>query len=307
MSNLRTLKAVAIISFCISGMFTILLMTSGTVGIMGWVLTIGMAVVLELAKCGMFFESISNENLKPALRMAIGAIAVVLIGCSIFASSAYVINQSNAKKNSDIKTSDEYQMELESRNYKKDLYDSNKNDIVELRKQQETIRTDGATAVNSMPRNYIDKRNSQRIDTQNKVDDLQKSIDEKMAQQTKITELLADTLDVNAIKVNSENGYTSMFAYIANLVNDKGDKNPLTPQTLELWFFIFLGFIFELVAVFTAYLYQVKSGKAINLIKKKTDAETEQQKPFVPHIVKNGTDNSTHFEQVEMKLAEGMG
>jgi len=122
MNNPKNLKVVAIVSCVISALFTIILMTSGTVGVVALILTTGMAVILELCKCGFFYEAITNKTLPLPIRISLAVIAALLVGSSIFASAGYVQNQANATKNIQTKESSQYKQLETGKALQQDLY-----------------------------------------------------------------------------------------------------------------------------------------------------------------------------------------
>jgi hypothetical protein len=240
-------------------------MKSGTASILGFILIVGMTAVLELSKCSFLFESLSNTDIAKLIRIPMAIIAVILIGLSIFASSSYILNETNARKNLDIKNSDEYRQMNEGREMKKDVYSVQKKEIEDLKKLQEQTRLDGERMVNAMPSNYRDKRNIQREDTQNRISDIQASINAKSSELSSIANSLENPLDKSNITQKYESGCSAMFIVIANRINGEDTTDPVNPEDLELWFFLFVGIIFELVAVASSYLYLLKTGKGIDI------------------------------------------
>jgi hypothetical protein len=76
-----------------------------------------------------------------------------------------------------------------------------------------------------------------------------------------------------------------MFKAMADMINSSEDykDNPVSASSIEMWFFIGLGIIFELVAILTAYLAQLK-GTLIGFTGKK-DTLTDNSIGFKPKLV----------------------
>jgi hypothetical protein len=264
MNNPTLLRWISIVSFVISGLFTIILMTSGTVGILAFLLTVGMAVVLELCKCGFMYEALSNVKLNPGIRMIMGIISVLLVASSIFASASYVQNQANKTKNIDLEESRQFKELEQGKAFKEDLYSVKKKEIEDLKALQQQQSQKGQEIINSMPKDYITRKNDQRAKTQSQVEETQRLINAKQDELSALGTDLQKPIDTSNLKLNADNGYTAMFQKLADLFNSSEEykNNPVKAESLEMWFFIGLGIIFEFVAVLTAYLAQLKANPA---------------------------------------------
>jgi hypothetical protein len=261
-NNPTVLKSISIIAFIISALFTIQLMTSGTVGITAWILTVGMAIILEACKCGFFYEALSNTKLPKGIRGLLAAIAILLVASSIFASASYVQNQANKTKNKQMKTSSQYKQLEQGKALQQDRYNTLKQEIEKLEALKVQQQQEGDKIVNSMPKNYIDRRNNQRVETQQQIAGTQELIEAKSKELTDLANNLQKPIDTVNLKVNADNGYTAMFQTIAEMINSGDDykDSPVKAEVIEMGFFIGLGIIFELVAVLTAYLSQLKTS-----------------------------------------------
>ena len=288
MNNPILLRTVSGVSFVISGLFTIILMTSGTVGILACILTVGMAVVLELCKCGFMYEALSNLKLNPGIRMIMGIISILLVASSIFASASYVQNQANKTKNIDLEESRQFKELEQGKAFKEDLYGVKKKEIEDLKALQQQQLQKGQEITNSMPKNYITRKNEQRAKTQSQVEETQRLINAKQDELSSLGTDLQKPLDTTNLKLNADNGYTAMFQKLADLFNSSEEykKNPVKAESLEMWFFIGLGIIFEFVAVLTAYLAQLKSNPdSLWSSSKKDNYTTHNTAGFKPEVV----------------------
>jgi hypothetical protein len=300
MNNVLVLKTVSILSFIISAIFTILLMTSNTIGILSFVLTVGMAVILELAKCGFFFEALTNNIIKMPVRILLGAIAILLIFASIFASAAYIQNQTNKAKNVQLQNSESYKQVEQNKKINVELYEIKKKEIEDLKNQINFERNETNKIIESMPANYIDRKNQARIQSQNKIADIQKNIDGKTKELYTLAEKIQITQKIDQNKnILNENGYTSMFENFANILNKNSatQEQKITTETLELWFYVMLGIIFEFVAVLTSYLALQKSNKLAT----KTQNDVVG---FKPTLIKTNEDTK-EFDFIKPKMTIG--
>ncbi|EKD99351.1 MAG: hypothetical protein ACD_22C00284G0001 [uncultured bacterium] len=299
MNNPVILKSISILAFIISALFTIQLMTSGCVGIVATVLTIGMAVVLELSKCGFFYEALSNTKLPTLIRITLAIIAVLLVASSIFASASYVQNQANKTKNKQTKTSSQYKQLEAGKAVQGDLYNVKKKEIDDLKALQEKQQQEGNNIINSMPKDYIDRKNQQRVSTQQNISKIQDTINAKGAELSQIAQNLQTPIDTSTLKLNDDAGYTSMFKAMANMINSNDDykDSPVKAESLEMWFFIGLGIIFELTAILTAYLAQLK-GTSLGVITK-NDSTLNGNIGFKPQLVTANLTDSDHIDGPE--------
>lgn len=282
-------------------------MTSGTVGILAFLLTVGMGIILELAKCGFLFESLSNTKLSMPIRIIMAGIALLLVGASILASASYVQNQANKTKNIQTKTSSQYKQLEQGKALQQDLYNTKKQEIEDLKALQQKQQEEGERIISSMPKNYTDRRNQQRADTQKQIARTQETINQKSTELSQIGANLQAPIDTTNLKINSDNGYTAMFETIADIINDSEEYkgHPIKPEVLEMWFFIGLGIIFELVAVITAYLSQLKSthpqGKAIE----KDTIILNEGIGFKPQVITASKDNGFNDDYIQAKRQIG--
>ena len=310
MNNPKVLKAVSIVAFIISALFTIILMTSGTVGNFAFLLTASMAVILELTKCGFFYEALTNKSLHLPIRISLGVLSILLVGSSIFASAGYVQNQANATKNMQTKGSTQYKQLEQAKSLQTDLYSVKKAEIEDLKKLKQQQQANGDNIVAAMPKNYIDKKNQVRSDTAAQISKTQEIINKRSNELTGINSSLLSPIDTTNLRISSDAGYTAMFQTISTWTGGN-------PESLELWFFIALGVIFEFVAVLTAYLAQLKGGyksynpqpkTKIEIPRPKSDPSENNRIPELTGSTKNGwklsKNNVTIFRPKTNKLSE---
>lgn len=278
MNNPIVLRTTAIVSFIISAIFTIMLMTSGIIDAFPYILTATTSIILELAKCGFIYEALINKNLNKIIRTVMIIISLILIGSSILASSAFILNQANKTKNKQIQSSAQFKQLEQSRLLQQDLYQTKKQEIEDLKALQLNQKDIGTTIVNTMPNNYTDKKNEQRRITSQQIAETQKMIDKKSTELSQLELKLQNPINTASLKINSEHGYTSIFIKMTELINTTKQlkDNPITPEAMEMWFYMLLMVLFEFVTVVTAYLAQLKSKTTTNTVEPFGTTESEQ-------------------------------
>ena len=147
-----------------------------------------------------------------------------------------------------------------------------KNEIEDLKKLKQQQQANGDNIVAAMPKNYIDRKNQARADTAKQIAKTQELINNRSSELTSINESLLSPINTSGLRLNNDAGYTAMFKAIANWMG-----NGTNPESLEVWFYISLGVIFEIVAVLTAYLSQLKS---IDFSRPRSPEPDKVQKPI---------------------------
>jgi hypothetical protein len=286
MSKTVVLKSVAVLSFVISAVFTVKLMTSGTDGLMAYWLTFGMAIIFEVVKCGFFYKSLTDRKLNFGIRVTIGSLAVILFCCSIFASAGYISNNANQNKNTSVKNSTEYKQLEEGRNINKDMYNQKKAEIESLQLNKQKVISDMERIRDSYPKSYITAKENMTKDILSKSQQLQKEIDIKNAELDNVSNKINVPLDVSKLNVLDTTGYSGLFKIVAENLNklESFKNSPLSPAELEMYFFIFLGIVFEFVAIMSVYLAQIE--ECAQGIKVEVRSEPKKIELEPEHIVK---------------------
>jgi hypothetical protein len=262
MNNPSVLKAISGIAFVISAIFTIRLFMSSSVGVVACVLSACMALVLEIAKVGFFYEGLTNKLLNPIIRGTLITISVALVLSSMFASSAYVQNEANKTKNHEIRTSTQYKQAEESRTMQKDLYQEKKNELAALEQNKINAINELTKVRDSYPKNYFTVKENLTREMNKKSAEIQNKIDSKSQELSTIAGGLSSPIDTTKLNVLESKGYSGIFKLVAGLIST--DESPVDPFQLELYFFIILGILFEAVAILSAYLSQLKSPRIID-------------------------------------------
>lgn len=230
MKKKNTFLTISILSFIISAAFSINLFTSNSVGRMATLLMFTSAVVLEMAKWTLLWEGFSGKHNGTLSGILVGLWAFVTIG-SIAASCGYVLNQSNQTQNNALISSTQYKQAEQARQIKISTYNNKAAEIDQLRQQAAEL-----------PKNYFS---------------MKQNIMDKVAQKSKELSSLSDEIK-KPIDVKAElpiSGYSAFFGLMAKLFDEDA-------KMIELWFFIALGIVLELIANVFAYLYQKERNYA---------------------------------------------
>lgn len=259
MKNPIVMKIFAVISFIISGIFTIMLMTSGTVGLIPCLLTAGMAVCLEVAKCGFAYTAIANDSINLVIRVIMGVVAICLVVSSIFASAGFVQNQSNEVKNITIENSTAFQNGQENRKIQQDLYSQKKKEIEQMQLDKQKTIEDMTRSRDNLPKNYITAKQNATAEITKKDAEYQSNINSKSAELSQITKNLQEP--VNLSGTLNTGGYSALFQTFSGWLNKSAasKKDPWTPEQVEFIFFITLSILFEITAVLFSFMAQIKT------------------------------------------------
>ena len=249
---------IAILSFIISGYFSVLLFQSSATTLTEAIPMIAIAIILELAKFSLLRE-LSNSNHAAWLKVSFFSLWVIITLSSIVASAGYVINQTNKATNESIKMSDSYKIKMASRDNQNDLYGTKKQELNNLYTAKENALKDLQTQREALPKNYISKKVEMGVRMNEVEQDYNNRISKISSELSTISNSLAQEVDLSSTQVNSTNGYTAIFQLSADIYN-KNATEKVTASGLELWFFLALGVVLELVANVFAYLSMV-TGK----------------------------------------------
>jgi hypothetical protein len=243
--------------FIISSIFTIMLMTSGSVGIVSWILMAIMAIIFEIAKFSSFYFAITEKRFAGYIRFTLGLTGCVLVAISIMASSAYIQNEANKTKNIQVEKSTEYKSITDSKALQQKEYDRITKELADLESFKVKQDIDGKNAINALPSNYTTKRMEMNKTLSANLSATQESINKKSAELTSVASGLKVPVNVSGIKVNADSGYTAMFTVLADFYNantEGGKESPISPEEFEMMFFLFLGALLEIVSVLLMYV-----------------------------------------------------
>jgi hypothetical protein len=217
-----------------------------------------MGCILEFAKCFFFYQSIASTHLNIGVRVTMFSITIILFCTSIIASIGFVYNQNNETKNRTIKTSSQVKEQQSAKQVQQDLYNQKKNELATLQREKDNQVGDKALIRDSMPRNYIDRKNTINNEINKITSSMQDKINAKSAELSSIGLQLQAPIDTSKINVNATKGYTAFLKVICDKLNKSEDaqEEPWTIEQLEVILFSCLSITFELVAIFLMYIAQ---------------------------------------------------
>lgn len=256
-NNKATFKTLSILSFVVSGYFTLLLFKSSSVGLFEAIPMIAVAMIYEVSKWCLLREVVLKRH-QGGMRIIIFSLWAFTTLASIIASAGYVLNQSNATKNMNLESSTAYQNELKSRDLKNDLYSTKKKELDDIiATKNQTISAMEKTR-DSWPKNYITMKENAQVQINKRIGEFDNDIKAKSAELTDITNQLASPIKVTAEPL-STTGYTSIFMTLSDFMNkndNNSKKSPYKAENMELWFYLLLGVGVEALANMFAYLSQ---------------------------------------------------
>jgi len=241
------------LGFLVSGIFTLMLLTSNSVNIVNKILAGCMTLIFECGKGIFFIEAIRKKKIMLAMWISLTLL-------SIFASQAFMVNETNKIENISKISSSEYAQQQnksvrinEQIQIKKDLlqkaFVDKENSKLDIEKYQLQINTKNAELKNAIARNYPDQITRIKSEVQQLVS-LQVSFPEK-----KIPDLTTDIDNLNAdlnaityqVEYKSENGYVSLMQVLANLISCKVDN-------VIFVFYLFVTILFEVLICLLYYI-----------------------------------------------------
>jgi hypothetical protein len=224
MKKKNVFATISVLSFIISAAFTISLFTSNSVGRLATVIMFASAIVFEMSKWTLLWEGFSGKHASLFSGILITLWAAVTLG-SIAASCGYVLNQSNQTQNNAIISSTQYKQAEESRKIQISTYNNKAAEIDQLRQQ-----------ASELPKNYYSLKQ-----------EIMSKVTQKSKDLASLTSEIKKPIEVKAELPTS--GYSAFFKLMSKVLD-------ADPTMLELWFFIGLGIVLELIANVFAYLFQ---------------------------------------------------
>lgn len=284
MNNPSTYKALSVLGFIVSALFTVKLFASNSTDMFSLFAMVSTALLYEFGKYTLLYQALKGPFKSTVRSFMLGA--WVFVTCaSIVASATYVLNDANENKNIQVENSAEFHKQQDSIAIKKDLYSTKKQEIDNLRKLQEQTAQKGEEIKNSMPRNYIDRRQQQQDKTNKDVSSIQEQINAKSSELSQIAQDLSTPIGEIKIETESTTGGSSMFKLIAEKLNKnpKNKKNPYTTEEVGIFFYIAIGVGLELLANLFAFLSQYYQNMSVS----PTPSNTDPEKKPVPILETN--------------------
>ena len=211
-------KFIAVVSFIVSGYFTILLFKSTATTLWDKIPMITIAIVFELAKWSLLRESIIGNH-AGWLKISIFCLWVVITSSSIVASAGYVINQTNASSNIAVQNSEQYNQALKAKDNQADLYNAKKAELNRLYNTKESRIKDLAKQRDSLSNKYISKK----VQLSQQMNEIEQSYNSQIknvsSELSGISSSLNTQIDTSKLQIKSESGYTALFSLSANIYN----------------------------------------------------------------------------------------
>ena len=249
-NRILLLKFVSVTCFLLSSAFTVMLMVSGSNGVVASTLYIIMAIAMQTMEI-LFGYFALEKSLPVAARAVAGVLMVVFLGASIFASTAFMQNQANETANYAALDSAEYKQAQESRNMKKGDAESIKAQIANIEQDKAKYQADRKAAHDAYPSDYITVKANHTAATAAQVDQYNQQIAALQSKVEGITGELSVPLSVGSVDVKQKDGYGAMFEIIAGKLNEgmRADETPWTSDSVSATFFFIIGVAFEMGAL----------------------------------------------------------
>lgn len=291
MNNPKVYQALSVLGFVVSAIFTVKLFASNSVDIISYCAMVATALLYEFGKYTLLYQSVKG-NFNSTGKSIMFGIWIFVTCASIIASATYVLNDANANKNIMVQNSTAYKKQEEAIDLNKDLYSTKKQEIENLRKLQEQTALKGEEIKNSMPRNYIDRRQQAQQQTNNEISKIQEQINQKSSELTQIANTVSTPNSKIEIQEESTNGGDSMFKLIAKKLNEnpQNKNDPYSTEEVGIFFYIMVGVGLEVLANLFAFLSQYyKHGESfrkppINPEKKPLPENENNIEPKQPQV-----------------------
>ena len=284
------LLAVSVISFVVSGVFTLIWFTSDAYTLLAFLLTLGMAVVYETFKIGSGIMAYVCSWIPLPLRIILGVISITLFGYSVLSSTGYLVNNSNTAQNVNINSSQEYKQMLEARYVQKQTFEAKKQEIENLKQSKQKVVSGIEDQKNSLPKDYITAKQNLSNTQLAKESEYSTSISEKTKDLEKIGTTLQSPIDTSKLKMYHENGSIAVSEYIAEFLNNHSFSTPTTPYTpkgVEMFLKIFASLLFEIIAWVSAILVPIAKQHEFG----STPPKTKKPVPFADSQFDGNTKN----------------
>lgn len=310
MKKSTLLSIICAISFIISAAFSIIWFTSdaGSWITLAFWLNFGMAIVFETFKVGSGFIAFVETWIPIHLRVICGILSIGLLLYSILASAGYLTNVSAKSKNKELVSSIQFKELQSAKDTQKTRFSELSKEIEDLKALKIQQQQEGDKIVSSMPSNYIDRKNQQRVATQKQITETQKLIENKSKEQSQLTNELQKPIDTNGIKILSEKGGGSLYTKMAETLNSEETReNPVTVEGIDIGFKIFASIIFEVIAWLSGVLAKIakqhENGSSSPTLSnpdpekmKKPRLEYQTQEPNLTQEIKNGRLQGMRFK-----------
>lgn len=281
------------VAFVISTIASVLLMTSMSNDKLSYELMAGMAIILQVATSLFIAKGIMDKRLPTIMRIILLFIGVFLFIVNVIGNVGMIQNNSNKTRNTEIKQSVEYQQAIEKKNLAQ----------AKLKAKQEEIKNTTATYDETIAQTKDTLNKSNAAWERNKHTTL---LNEKTTEKTEtlkrlnaeLNAIVIPEINTESIALESENGYTSTFQFLAKTRIIKWIFNDIQADVLQGYFFIMVSCVFEFIQAISFYLLSVFLGTNISFKKSTTPDPSPKQKIPTPtpsdikpklNLIKSGT------------------
>jgi hypothetical protein len=254
MNTHQKYKIMAILSYAVSGYFTVLLFNSMCTDVFSHIPMTLIAIIFEVAKWILMKEI---RNYTGFVKSVLITILGFTIMYSVIASAGYVINKNNESKKDEIESSVTYQNQVASKSNKADLYTLKKKEFDTLVADEKATLTRLENGIKSLPSDYITAKINQGVELNKQTERFETAISKKSAELSLLVDDLSKNIDTSGASTLSTTGYSPIFKMGADFLNasDKSaKKNPYQATSMELFFFLSLGIGLEILANVFAHL-----------------------------------------------------
>lgn len=283
------LKAMAVLAFCISAIFSVVNLYSAAFAFWAGVVCAVMGIILEYSKVFCIYKAFSDSKLNAVIRGVCVIVYIILLSASIFFSMSFISNEENENKNYTQKHSVEAEKNAEKIKTDNNTIKRLEDEILTIKQQYEGAIKTKEDYIKQLPTNYI----TVKANTLKEIDNLKKTMTDKInAVSSKISQVensKKEVLSKNVSVENSTTGFTAMLTTIVNWHNstERGKQNPWTLEQVSFMFYLILAIVFEIVASLLWYLAEHEKDSKPSTIQKvqPNNFNDNSNKPSVKDII----------------------
>ena len=273
MNNKYLLKTLSNLAFIVSAIFTIKLMLGNTIGFINSILIVLMSIIFEFSKCFFLYKTIESSKTNKAIKSISIIITLFLFCISILASLSFLQNETNKNKNKAITKSDSYKLQLQAKEQLKDLYDTKKEQIKVIQEQTKEQILALSNQRDSMPSNYITKKQEVNDKIQAIKEESNKMITKVNRQMEENLKEQRKEIDIKGVEMNSIKGYTAFLKVVSENISSEDTKYSV--EQLEIVLFSMISIVFEFVAVLL--YYYNKKEDVLSLRNENSSFKTQEE------------------------------
>jgi hypothetical protein len=265
--NSKLLTILYIIGFIISGSFSALCLITMGHSNLSKVLLIGMTITFEFAKGISFFEFLSGKHKKSVSRLWF-FVWLILTGFSLFASTAFSMNETSKSKNETYVNSSAYESNIDEKERIEKLIENKEEQIEKAVAEKESTIKQMKKERDAFPESYINTRKEATEAITKYSKEQQVKIDEYSDELEELNKELNEKSNVvtKDYELESTTGYITILNASADFLNKSKIyiNNEWTFEELELLFYFLLSFTLEIVICLFYYLKKYNEASLLN-------------------------------------------